>query len=268
MRIAPIVVLLLFICGVSAWADEPMRNPHNSSEEKQTVPIQSKQITDAEMNLKPSNRLHPAQDDNNNAVKQQKSEENKTPNDKLIAWSTVILALVTTALAVFTALLWKATNKLVESAKDTAVRQLRAYINISQGIVLNFDDPLNRIFRLDIKNLGQTPAYEVSTVFKCIVREFPLDKNKPLEKVSPEDHKIFSVMGPNCEYRRDMTVPYNGEWVEPKIKDGSTAIYGYGEIRYSDTFGIHRVTEFRYMCKGDGISIGGVAPCEEGNYST
>lgn len=274
MRIALVVAMLFLFCGVGICAESQPPTPSGlkSIQEKQASAKHSNQITNTEQNVRLVNPITvsilPGPDAETKTATQEKNEEKKTFNDRLIAWSTVFLALVTTALAIFTAFLWKSTNRLVGSAEDTAQRQLRAYINISGGRVLNIDDPQNRIFRLDIKNFGQTPAYEVSTVFKCIVREYPLDKNKPLDPVTDEEHKIFSVMGPTCEYRRDMIAPYNGEWVEPKIKDGSTAIYGFGEIRYRDAFGIQRVTEFRYMCQGDGIAQGGVAPCEEGNNAT
>jgi len=274
MRFATVIAILLLLCGVGICAEliPPTPSPLNNIQEKQTAAKHSNLITNTEQNVRFVNPIAvsilPAPNAETKAATQEKAEEKKAFNDRLIACSTVILALVTTALAIFTAFLWKATNKLVGSTKDTAERQLRAYINISHGKVLYINDPQNRIFQLDIKNFGQTPAYEVSTVFKCIVREYPLGKSNPLESVTSEEHQIFSVLGPTCEYRRDMIAPYNGEWVEPKIIDGSAAIYGFGEIRYRDAFGVQRVTEFRYMCQGEGITQGCVAPCEEGNNAT
>ena len=50
-------------------------------------------------------------------------ELTKESNDELVAYSTVALAIVTLALAVWTALLWKATVRLGRDAKETSARQ-------------------------------------------------------------------------------------------------------------------------------------------------
>lgn len=50
-------------------------------------------------------------------------EAAKESNDKLVAYSTVALAVVTLALAVWTGLLWKATVRLGRDAKETSERQ-------------------------------------------------------------------------------------------------------------------------------------------------
>jgi hypothetical protein len=47
----------------------------------------------------------------------------KESNDKLVAYSTVALAVVTLALAIWTGLLWKATVRLGRDAKETSERQ-------------------------------------------------------------------------------------------------------------------------------------------------
>lgn len=265
MRIIPVIIMLLVLCGAGICEESQL-----SSKNKNTQPSNSRQTADNKEYKKPekiiSVKILPAPDADATAAKEEKKEQEKSNVDNIIAYSTLGLGIVTAVLAVFTGALWLATRKLVIDAKDTSKRQLRAYVNILQGKVFYPLEPANRTFRIDIKNFGQTPAHEVSIVYKCIIREFPL--TKPLEDITDEEHKFFSVMGPTCIYTRDILALGNAEWGESKLADGTAAIYCFGEVRYRDTFNDNRITEFRYMCQGEGIVQGGVAPCEEGNNAT
>ena len=64
-------------------------------------------------------KILPAQDAAEKAAKEEEHRKEKAHEDSLLASATVWLALVTTALAVFTAFLWNATVKLVREAKRT-----------------------------------------------------------------------------------------------------------------------------------------------------
>jgi len=264
MRIA--LVLIFLLCGVGAFAESqpPPENPlAQSNDINQTANNKIKPKLEKIISVK----IIPAPDADAKAAKEEKKEQEKASTDKLIANSTFWLAVITGILAIFTGALWLATRKLVIDAKDTSKRQLRAYVNVLQGKVFYPHDPARRTFRIDIKNFGQTPAHTLSVVHKCVIREFPLDKSKPLE-VTESEHGYFSVLAPTCIYRQDIAAPVNAEWAETKLMKGTAAIYCYGEIKYRDAFNNDQTTKFRYMCRGEGLANGDVSPCEEGNYAT
>src|SRR5258706_12925802 len=85
------------------------------------------------------------------------------PSEEIIAIGTIGLFLVTAALALYTARLWKATGQLVRGAEDTAERELRAYVCVekSSGAEAR-EDPSWPSFKLVLKNCGKTPAYDVA----------------------------------------------------------------------------------------------------------
>jgi len=230
------------------------------------------EIAEHKENNKTENILYvkvlPAPGSDADTARQEKKEQEKSRIDNLIAYSTLGLGIITGILAIFTGALWLATRKLVIDTKDTSKRQLRAYVNVLQGKVFNPYDPPNRIFRIDIKNFGQTPAHDVSIVYQCIIREFPLDKTKPLNEITNLEHGFYSVLAPSCIYRQDILAPVNAEWVETKLADGTAAIYCFGEVKYRDAFNDNHITTFRYMCRGEGIANGDVSPCEDGSKAT
>jgi len=101
-------------------------------------------------------------------------KQEKPKNERRITTATVALAWITLALAVFTAGLWLATYGLVKGAKETAERELRAYIGVEniflRGPTLSHlganpklpdiaATPDDRVF-VRIRNFGRTPAYD------------------------------------------------------------------------------------------------------------
>jgi hypothetical protein len=106
-----------------------------------------------------------------------------------------LLVAFTAGLFAATVALWYATRDLVRGAEETAERQLRAYIVVTQGSVTvpKSNDAIN--IYIQIKNTGQTPAYEFSTwldggVFPNEVVPFPKEST-PLS-----ERKGESIVGP------------------------------------------------------------------------
>ncbi len=98
---------------------------------------------------------------------QAKSEDSerydKSRNERWLTYSTMWLAAVTSALALFTFWLWGATRKLVIGSERTAERQLRAYVfvkEVSAQIVPSSDATLVDNWRISIvlENGGNTPT--------------------------------------------------------------------------------------------------------------
>lgn len=166
-----------------------------------------------------------------------------------------------------TFLLVIATGGLVYYARDTAIRQLRAYVFINSAIITDMDDPDGVRVTIEIKNSGLTPAYEVKSVATMRIFDFPVrafPSSPPVEKGRTKvDLPTGGTLGSQMSYR--VITPDE----KAKIRNGAQAIYLWGEVRYKDAFKIGRVSKFRYMSGGDlGVCIGGMFACEEGNEST
>src|SRR5438105_15050671 len=85
---------------------------------------------------------------------------------------------VTFLLFVATLALWWSTRRLVSGAEFTAKRQLRAYVNVAVARA----SPQGDLFRyyVEVKNFGQTPAYDVTLRYGIRWCPFPLTETLSL----------------------------------------------------------------------------------------
>ena len=151
-----------------------------------------------------------------------------------------------------------------EVMKDTAQRQLRAYICISGGTI-KFDRKDAPVAYVEYKNSGQTPAYDVCSWHHIWIAAYPLT-----EKL-PEAPKSFitsrSIIPPGGH--AFMVIPKDPPVCERAVHLLGTpegTIYIYGEIRYRDAFGVERFTKYRLMYGGpEGIHSEHLKPHTEGN---
>jgi hypothetical protein len=188
--------------------------------------------------------------------------------------------------------------------KNTAQRQLRAYVVVERGIIGNVADPTTdygksvatvaRILQgqtgptaqITIKNAGQTPAYEVVHWGSTSIREYPLatllptmprSQNKKwavLARFMPKIPvtRLVSVLGPSISDIKTVRLkdPLTQEQIQG-LRDGNMAIYCFGEIEYRDAFKKRRTTRYRVMYSGaTGIEIGvstDLTLCEGGNWA-
>lgn len=216
---------------------------------------------------------------------------------------TIILAGITAILAGYTAKLWGATNALVDDAKatagqqakdmekslaianesadaakksseaaertvntmkDTAERQLRAYAMVKFVYIVNVDRPEGNInisetwVHVTFKNFGQIPATGVKYWVEIYERECPLTTSlipgktlQPMGAIAPGD--TFTA-------RTKLGIDYH-------LSDGRTALYVYGQLHYFDGFTPGRVSPFRYMRRGgeNWSKNGELEACQQGN---
>lgn len=167
----------------------------------------------------------------------------------------------------------------------TARRQLRAYVAVERGIIANVADPptpkgekietVARILHPDagptiqitIKNSGQTPAYDLVHWATARLDKFPLETE--LASMPDPRSKYRNVVGPGIPEVKTIRLPKPLELPEKiGLREGSLAIYCWGEIVYRDAFGKRRYTRYRcmygYMCGIIGVATDMVY-CEEGN---
>ncbi len=190
-------------------------------------------------------------------------------------------------LGIVTFLLWYAINKLVREVRkasktqsavaentlrtmqDTACRQLRAYVNVDGVIRVNDPGEVEgRGFavQVEVKNSGQTPAYDLFQWAKIDMREFPLADRLPIHCVDGGTRAILAAGAKTVAfpaYRHDLS-----QHEVDAILDNQAAVYVYGEVEYCDIFGVRRLTQFRFRCHGQGYATGVFRADAEGNEAT
>jgi hypothetical protein len=174
---------------------------------------------------------------------------------------------------------------------DSSERQLRAYVVCDNGTIFNVANPvavfLGQIFnppseaeitnpafgpgyKLQIKNAGQTPAYEVRHWSNILFKEFPLKSDLPAR--DPTITPTACVLGPGISSTKFnyLIKPLTAQQVSD-LRDGTGAVYVYGDITYRDTFGRSWDTHYRLMHHATGGAIGvstDLSFCESGNEAT
>jgi hypothetical protein len=164
------MMAVLGILGIVLTSFEP---EHHAQEQKaETVP------SDQQKAAKPNG----AKEGSGKPSRWAEYKEKIERNEKIItATSTVFIAAFTVVLAFATFFLWRATGNLVDDAKETSEKQLRAYIGIQsmKATVYPFElGGFAYIAEAELRNYGQTPAYDM--VVQCnatvdVPRAMPFD---------------------------------------------------------------------------------------------
>jgi len=163
----------------------------------------------------------------------------------IIAGATVWLALVTTALAIFTFRLWRSTGDLVRGAAETAERELRAYVFVKDARIEGVTAGDSPVATVPLKNSGQTPAYKVRVSVQQELRaafvEMPaFEESKVLGHLAPG--AVLTVMAPSVG-SLDRS-EYAG------LDSGDFTLFVYGVVHYIDAFKVPHWTRFRVMVGG------------------
>jgi len=179
-----------------------------------------------------------------------------------------VLLFLTLGAAVFAAwAAWKAAeagDEIVTVTRDSAERQLRAYVTISGCGISDLKTTKGPIkATLTMKNVGQTPAYDVVHPSAIGIHSFPrTDFPAP-----PQDLPLSKqVLGPNGIAYKFHTYRVLTDEENDGITAGKMAIYVFGEVRYRDVFGNSHTTKYRYMIGGRvGLRGKHMAACDDGN---
>ena len=156
----------------------------------------------------------------------------------------------------------------VEIMRDTAQRQLRAYISIETSKI-EFPEPGRPKVTVNYRNAGQTPAYDVQTWIHQWIACYPMRCELP----RPPGNFVMSksVLGPGAHHTMIIEAP-KPIAKEPYLDLVGTAegtIYVFGEIRYKDVFGNAHLYKYKLMHGGNEPSTPGMLkPCMDGNEST
>jgi hypothetical protein len=196
-----------------------------------------------------------------------------------------IIVYVTAAYTVISLLALGVIWLQVRIMKDTAQRQLRAYVLAETGTIVNVANPdkskgpksktgaelshpqWGPIVKIQIKNTGSTPAHDVVHWAGIYHRELPL--KSPLPPMPSEGDFNKSPMGPGIPITKTLFFgpPLSADQIK-SLKEGTAAIYCQGIIHYRDTFMKKHFTRYRLMHCVLGGRIGintDLTFCEEGN---
>jgi hypothetical protein len=167
----------------------------------------------------------------------------------------------------------------------TGRRQLRAYVIPETGAIINVANPdpapgpardtdaamkypeWGPAVRIQIKNVGQTPAYDVLHWASLDFREYPLKSTLPLMP-QEESMKHRSPLGPGIPITKSLSYrKLTGEEIS-SLKQGSGCLYWNGVILYRDIFRKKHTTWYRLMYGSMGGAVGvntDLTFAEEGN---
>jgi hypothetical protein len=135
-----------------------------------------------------------------------------------------------------------------EHLRDTAVRQLRAYVGVDSA-VLKFPQPGVPEAQVHFRNFGQTPAYDFRVWIHTWFAAYPLQESVP---TAPNGLKMgINVLGPG---RTSIMAAPKKPPLPPQnlalLGTTQFTLYVYGEVRYRDIFGEERRTEYRLIYGG------------------
>jgi hypothetical protein len=177
------------------------------------------------------------------------TDEQKQINDCLIARYTGQLAGFTKWLVGVTGLLALFGFWQVTISRNTAKRQLRAYVVIEGGVVVKatVKDSPGFYLHIELKNAGLTPGYEFATWHRAQICD--LTKPPKFIRTGGLTGQNFSIIGPGSGANLD----WYGVFADSDlaaIRTRSKGIFAWGNADYVDTFGTKRHFTFRCMMTG------------------
>jgi hypothetical protein len=154
-----------------------------------------------------------------------------------------------------------ATESAVELTRQTAERQLRAYVVITSAEP-SFDGAGDLTVTIKITNCGQTPAYNVTASRDIRILDFP----------NPQFSPIPETRTPRFTLAKDQPME-----IAPVLRnvagisdigalfDAGRAVYIFGEVIYEDIFKKRRRMPFHMICTGRESGRLVVSPLDQGN---
>jgi len=177
---------------------------------------------------------------------------------------TAATALFTAILAVFTILLAIYTGRLAKTARDTAERQLRAYVQVEIEKI-DFNDTSGVEVVLLAKNVGQTPAYFATVHSWVDIRPFPHPKTGTFVGPNGQQQEAASIIngGQAIRNKTGGARPLTQDEGREIARGTSARLYVYGNVVYTDAFQKMRRTHFCFALQGTphGRCDVALAPC-------
>lgn len=283
MSIRQIIYLILtffaiaaFIVGISRYAKHSQ--PSNAADYSQcTEPTEiigkgSGSIPSSPVRIIPDNGENDKSEQKNNT--QELFDNKATCNDLKAQWSMADIthyafwAGVAGVGLVFLTLLYTARGVFI--AKDTARKQLRAYVSNStvEFLINDTSDKAYGVIRY--KNTGQTPAFDFKSTYRIEILDPRVSNAFAIDKAVFFGNQAKGILGKDGEFYSETARIDLSNSIIHDIKQGYLAVFVYGVCDYKDIYGKVRKTEFR---RGWGNHFRNMhtidmAICTEGNEMT
>ncbi len=159
----------------------------------------------------------------------------------------LIIAVFTVILAIATGLLWWSTRALVLESRDTAQRQLRAYIgpfSMEMQVYPYEKGGFVAMAHTELRNFGQTPAYDLRTSSWC---RFDDPNALPFDQVQePPVWPKAGIAFPGAGLH--ISVPcFLSEQEVQELRDRKKLVFFWGTVKYEDAFRKKHYFKFRVV---------------------
>jgi hypothetical protein len=157
--------------------------------------------------------------------------------------------------------------KAIEISEKMGRAQVRAYVGVSAGQI-DFTDLRYPVATIEIRNFGQTPAYDLRWWIHSWIEHYPLAVELP--EPSEDFPMGQNVMGPGIPSTQgiDLGVRIKDEPFR-LLSEGKAAIYIYGGITYRDVFSSNQSTKYMLFFRGNDFGkVSKLSSYIEGNEAT
>lgn len=260
LSILVLFILLLLASRTSAQSQKPLTKtgkpaqpPQQSTAQNQPPPEPDKRGT------KDSPLIVETRKTDAEAILEKKDREQEAANDRLlryVSWGLFLIGILQSVIFFLQLKFFKIQTKTLEDslslARDTSIRQLRAYVSIYSATITPIQPGQPFTVTIILKNFGQTPAYKFTN--RTLVAYAPSfeslteDPNKTINpstisKLNLSSSKTSDVLIQNSE-----PVPQN---YFDGIKNDKLGLWVYGKVTYIDAFDRMRTTEYRLVIRGE-----------------
>ena len=155
----------------------------------------------------------------------------------------------------------------VTIARETAEKQLRAYVNISRAYI-SFQGTVPTV-HLAMTNFGHTNARQTALGYDFAVGGPDWQVATTLEQTTSASTFQYGVMGPTSVITIEAEIPPLLPDAVSEMKVGKKGFYFWGEIRYNDAFDQPQTTKFRTLVLGrQWFTDTRLGICPQGNDAT
>ena len=137
----------------------------------------------------------------------------------------------------------KVGQQSADIAKDTEIRELRAYLQVGTDSVRAEGEPDNILtIRLSFTNDGQTPAHDVRAIGGAWLSPHPL---KIKIDINDTTHSPVGYLCPHQTIKIDYPFPLpHGRGIWEQLGNDTYRFYVIGEVDYKDVFDVQRRLKF------------------------
>jgi hypothetical protein len=127
-----------------------------------------------------------------------------------VAFFTLWIAIFTFVLAASTIGLWIATILTLRHARETAERQLRAYVHVHDVVMSLMNSEYSPNIQVIIKNYGQTPAHRITDISRYVGMPRPTEQDFGLDGA---ERRELADLGPTQQVFSTWSLPVN-QWTQ------------------------------------------------------